>query len=311
MFHRTIEVETTSKILKKIFNNEKYFIHHAPLPGGKHFGDEGAANHNRFCNDYGDEGLEVFIFGQSSFGEGESPQKYPARQTYEASVALARLHGLNPSRTCFIQQNPLAIDAGAFHNDVVAVSNGNVFFYHQNAFEDPKAMQNLLKNTAPDLNLKFVEVSQADVPLEDAIKSYLFNSQLLNPSGQEGMTLILPLEAQETESTRLYLEKLMRLNTPIRDTQFLDVRQSMRNGGGPACLRLRVVLTEVEKSALGANVILTNELFSDLSSWVTKHYRDRLSPNDLRDPDLMDESFIALEELTKILRLGPIYPFQN
>ncbi len=311
MFHRAIEVETTGKVLKTIFSNEKYFAHHGALPGGAHFGDEGAANHNRFCNEYGNNGFEVFVFGQRALGEGAKPQKFPARQSFEASEAVARLHGLNPSSTCFIQQNPAAIDAGVFHNDVVAVSNRNVFFYHQEAYVEPHEMQTLLKRMAPELNLQFIEVPSSEVPLGDAIKSYLFNSQLISPKGANGMTLILPLEAQEVANTKAYLERLQALDTAIENVKFLDVRQSMRNGGGPACLRLRVVLTKAEQGALGANVILTDALFEELSGWVKTHYRDRLSPDDLGDPDLMDESFRALDELTQVLRLGSIYPFQT
>ncbi len=312
MFHRSIEHPVTGRILKAIFKNEKHFAHHPALPGGGHMGDEGAANHNRFCPDYGEPGLHLFVYGRKAFHKTSGPDKFPGRQTLEASEALARLHGLPEERIHFVQQNPRAIDAGAFHNDVVAVANKNVFFYHEEAFSDPNRLIGELQEKA-DFDIHFIEVPKDLVPLEDAVKSYLFNSQLISIPGREGATLILPLEAKETESTKAYLDGLIRMNEyqPIQAVEFLDVRQSMRNGGGPACLRLRVVLTEAEQKALSANCLMSDGLYRDLEAWIGKHYRDRLAPGDLNDPALMEEGFTALDELTRILKLGPVYDFQK
>ncbi|HXV73902.1 MAG TPA: N-succinylarginine dihydrolase, partial [Sphingomonadales bacterium] len=179
-FHRAIEAETTGRILKAIFRSEKHFVHHAPLPGGVHMGDEGAANHCRFCKDYGDKGLHLFVYGQNAFRPGGAPEKFPGRQTLEASQALARLHKLDPGRVHFVQQNPKAIDAGVFHNDVVAVSNRHVFFYHQEAYENPSELIGWLQDKAKDIPFHFIEVPSNLVSLADAVKSYLFNSQLLS-----------------------------------------------------------------------------------------------------------------------------------
>lgn len=311
MFHRAIEPKTTRHILKAIFANEDLFAHHSALPGGLHFGDEGAANHSRFCTDYGDEGLHLFVYGRKAFHKTSAPTKFPARQTFEASTAIARLHGLKNSRLHFVQQNPIAIDAGAFHNDVVAVANKNVFFYHEQAFENPTKLQKDLCVLAPEINFHFIEVPAAEVPIKDAITSYLFNSQLISTPDEDGMTLILPMEAKETRSICAFLDKLLLGNQPIQKAEFLDVRQSMRNGGGPACLRLRVVLNEKERANLSANVILTDTLYETLTEWVKVHYRDRIEPEDLKDLTLMEESFTALDELTKILQLGTIYAFQQ
>ena len=85
----------------------------------------------------------------------------------------------------------------------------------------------------------------------------------------------------------------------------------MRNGGGPACLRLRVVLTEQELARVNANFILDDQLFSRLNRWVDKHYRDELRASDLADPDLLDESRAALDELTQIMGIGSFYSFQR
>ena len=311
MFHRAIEPVVTGRCLAAIFADEDHFAHHRHLPGGNQFGDEGAANHNRFCHDYGDQGVELFIYGQQFFGGDQAPKKFPARHTREASEAVARLHGLNMNRTAFVQQNPAAIDAGAFHNDVVAVSNRNVFFYHELAFADPQALQAQLRTLAPEIDFQFVEVAADDLSLGDAVKSYLFNSQLVSIPGRDGMSLILPLEVEETPAAKAVVDGLVSGNSPIEEAIYMDVRQSMRNGGGPACLRLRVVLDDAQEQAIKANSIVDEALLQRLEAWVRTHYRDRLSPEDMADPALLMECRTALDELTQIMAIGAVYDFQR
>lgn len=310
MLHRSIEPEFTGRILQAIFADEAHFAHHPAIPGGQHMGDEGAANHNRLATDYGNKGLEIFIYGRSADSNAK-PEKFPARQALEASRAIVRSHGLNPAHTLFHQQNPAAIDAGAFHNDVVAVTNRNVVFAHEKAFLDAKALRASIDQQMPDLDLRWIEVPEADVPIGDAITSYIFNSQLLSPPNMRGMLLLLPTEAEETGSTRKYLETLTEREPAIERVEFINVRQSMRNGGGPACLRLRVVLSEEEAKAVTGRVFLDKALKDELDQWVRDHYREELAVDDLRDPALMDESFTALDELTGILGLGSLYDFQR
>ena len=97
----------------------------------------------------------------------------------------------------------------------------------------------------------------------------------------------------------------------MTEVRYLDVRESMRNGGGPACLRLRVPMTDAEAAALGASVLFTEALDAALTKWVQAHYRDRLLPSDLADPALAREGLAALDELTRILGLGSVYDFQR
>jgi succinylarginine dihydrolase len=309
MYHRSIEHETTARVLKAIFSEGDHFTHHPALSGGTHMGDEGAANYNRFCNEYGDEGLALFVYGRTAF-DGAKDLTFPGRQTLEASEAIARQHGIKSGKALFVRQHPAAINAGAFHNDVVAVSNKNVFFYHEQAFENPAQLQADLRTAAPDIDFQFVEVPSGKVPLSDAVTSYLFNSQLISPSDDDRMRLILPIEVAETASTKAYIDELTTSNGPIGEADFLDVRQSMRNGGGPACLRLRVALSGSQQTALGANCILTDDLIVTLRDWASRHYRDRVMPEDLGDISLMEENFAALDELTQILKLGSVYDFQ-
>ena len=308
-FHRSIEHEVTGRALKAIFTDESYFAHHPALPSVSHFGDEGAANHTRLCSRYGDSGVELFVYGKAAFNEAApAPARYPARQTLEASQAIARLHGLTADHTVFAQQNPAAIDAGVFHNDVIAVGNGNALFYHELAFLEEEKVLADIRQRLTGAELEAVRVSSEEVPLQDAVTSYLFNSQLLNTP--DGMLLAVPGECREIESVSRYLDELLRSNGPITSVEVFDVKQSMRNGGGPACLRLRVVLTDDELKAMNHGVLLTDELYQRLITWVEAHYRDELTQADLADPMLLEESRKALDELTGILGLGSIYDFQ-
>ena len=308
-FHRSIEHEVTGRALKAIFTDESYFAHHRALPSVSHFGDEGAANHTRLCSGYGEPGVELFVYGQIAFNEdAPAPVKYPARQTLEASQAIARLHGLKDRNLVFAQQNPAAIDAGVFHNDVIAVGNGNTLFYHEMAFLEEERVLADIRSRLSGAELESVRVSSTDVPLEDAVASYLFNSQLLNTP--DGMLLAVPGECREIESVSRYLDSLLASGGPITSVEVFDVKQSMRNGGGPACLRLRVVLTDDELKAINRGVILTDQLYERLTTWVEAHYRDELSQEELGDPMLLEEVRKALDELTGILGLGSIYDFQ-
>lgn len=311
-FHRSIEHPTTSRVLGAMFNNEQHFAHHAALPAVSQFGDEGAANHTRFCKDYGAAGVEFFVYGRSAFDSRfPAPQRYPARQTLEASQAIARLHGLGDEGVVYAQQNPAVIDQGVFHNDVIAVGNGEVLFYHQDAFLDT---ERVLAELAAKLarrggNFQAVCVPREAVTVDDAVRSYLFNSQLLSRA-DGSMLLVVPEECRNNGNVWSYLQQLTSGSGPIREVKVFDLKQSMQNGGGPACLRLRVALKENELAAVNPGVIMTPSLYETLTAWVGKHYRDRLAETDLADPQLLIECRTALDELTQILKLGAVYPFQ-
>lgn len=309
-FHRAIEAPTTTRVLRAIFADEARFAVHDPLPPAAQFGDEGAANHTRFASDAAAPGIELFVYGRVAYATAaSSPLRFPARQTREASHAIARRHGLDPARTLFAQQNPAVIDAGVFHNDVIAVGNDAVLFCHESAFVDQDA---LLTGLSAAVGPAFtpIVVRAAEVSVERAVTTYLFNSQLLTRA-DGGMLLVAPAECSADPSVGAYLARLVAADGPIREILTFDLRQSMRNGGGPACLRLRVVLTAAERAAIGANVWLDDALHAALVSWVERNYRDRLSPADLADPALLVEGRRALDEVSALLRLGSVYPFQR
>lgn len=311
-FHRSIEHPTTSRVLQAMFADPAHFAHHEALPAVAQFGDEGAANHTRLCRDYGEAGVEFFVYGRSAFdARVPAPQKYPARQTLEASQAVARLHGLSEQGVVFAQQNPAVIDQGVFHNDVIAVGNGELLFHHQDAFLDSDRVLAELqaKLAARGGRLQAISVPRADVSVDDAVRTYLFNSQLLTRA-DGSMLLVVPEECRANPRVWSYLEQLTGQGTGIAEVKVFDLKQSMRNGGGPACLRLRVALKPDELAAVNPGVILTPALHDTLNDWVERHYRDRLVEADMADPQLLIECREALDELTRILRLGSVYPFQ-
>ena len=126
------------------------------------------------------------------------------------------------------------------------------------------------------------------------------------------MVLLAPQECQTSESVQSFFSKLLEdKNQPIRKIIYQDLQESMQNGGGPACLRLRIVLNKNELAEMHQPVLLTDSLYQKLVQWVEKHYRDHLTPDDLADPQLLQEGRQALDELSQILQLGPLYTFQR
>ena len=309
-FHRAIEAPTTTRVLRAVFADEARFAVHDPLPAAAQFGDEGAANHTRFTSNPAAPGIELFVYGRIAYDTAaNSPVRFPARQTREASQAIARGHDLDPARTLFAQQSPAAIDAGVFHNDVIAVGNEAVLFCHESAFVEQEALLTEL-SAAVGAGFTPIVVRAAEVSVERAVATYLFNSQLLTRA-DGGMLLVAPAECAEDPSVGAYLARLVASGGPIREILTFDLRQSMRNGGGPACLRLRVALTAAERAAIAANIWLDDALHAALVGWVERNYRDRLAPPDLADPALLIEGRRALDELSALLRLGSVYPFQR
>ena len=305
MFHRSLEAETTTRILRAIFADARRFEVHDPLPGT--FGDEGAANHLRLFAP-GQKAVHLFAWGRRASGEG-APSRFPARQTREASLALARLGQVEPARAIFPQQDPAGIEAGAFHTDVVAVGNGNVLLLHERAFVDhEKLLATVRERLGGELHAFLA--TEAELPIAAAVASSPFNSQLLTlPDGS--MTIVAPEESREDPQARGYLTRVTQSGSPLRSVHYLDLRQSMENGGGPACLRQRIALSDDDRAAVQARVFWDEALGLELEEWVRRFYRDRLVAADLADPQLHRDNLTALEALTRILRLGNVYDFQR
>lgn len=335
--HRALEAEHSTRLLRAIFAESSRFVVHDPLPlvpgASCPLSDEGAANHIRLCPTHADPGVELFVYGRNDADpEALRPVRFPARQSRAASEEIARRHRLNPERTLFIQQNPEAIDAGVFHNDVIAVGNETVLLCHERAFCRQRDRLATLREMVPELTV--LEVAENELTLEEAVESYLFNSQLLTLPGG-GMLLLcphecaggpLPAESGRTAGdedvpgcgsplpdpprrlssslrARAVLDRLLNEDNPITEIRFANVRESMQNGGGPACLRIRIVLTEAELAGLTPSVLLTDRLYEQLRNWVNRHYREELSLDALGDASLIEEVRTALGELYDLLSL--------
>ncbi|MGV3554923.1 MAG: N-succinylarginine dihydrolase [Croceibacterium sp.] len=266
MPHRSHEWPDTLAQLEVMFSDRANFAVHAPVPPC--FGDEGAANHMRLAAAHGEPGLEIFVYGR---GGG----RFPARQHEQAGRAVARRHGLDPAGVLFVEQNPEAIEAGAFHNDVVAVANERVMFAHEKAFADPAGTYAAIRERFPAVEI--VEVPAAEVDLAEAIRTYLFNAQLVTlPEGE--MALVVPEECRESPAVWGWCERMLSGNGPIRQVIPVDVRQSMANGGGPACLRLRVVADPV---TVDPRFLLDEATAERIEAVIAAHWPEQIDPGDL------------------------------
>jgi succinylarginine dihydrolase len=287
MPHRSHEWPDTLAQLRLAFAGPAFAVHE-PIPTA--FGDEGAANHMRFARSHGEPGVEVFVFGVTGGA-------YPARQQLEASKAVARLHRLDPERTLFVEQAPGAIAAGAFHNDVVAVANERVLFAHEHAFADKAGFYEGLTRLFPDVEI--VEVAAAEVPVADAIRSYLFNSQLVTPP-DGAMTLVAPTECRDTPSVAAWIERHLASNGAIRRVEYVDVRQSMDNGGGPACLRLRVAC---DPASVDPRFLVDEARLDRLSAVIAARWPEEIAATDLQSPALVATIQTARTALLEALDL--------
>ena len=290
MPHRSHEWPATLAQRQIAFEASDFAVH-APIPPA--FGDEGAANHMRLAASHGEPGIEIFVYGVTGGA-------FPARQHLQASKAIARLHQLAPERVLFVEQSEEVIAAGAFHNDVVAVANERVLFAHQLAFADKAQLIDACSARVP--GFEYVEVAAADVPLEDAVRSYLFNAQLVTlPDNQ--MTLIVPSEARETPSVWRWIERHLAGNGPIRNVEVVDVRQSMANGGGPACLRLRVV---ADSESVDPRFIVDEAKLDGIAGVVRETWPEQIASDELQQPGLIADVEHARAALLDALDLAEL-----
>lgn len=302
-FHRSIETIATAARLQTIFPEA---THHPALDS--RLSDEGAANHTRLAPAHSKPGIDLFVYGYSLDNPNiKSPTIFPARQALEASQTIIANHGLDLSRTVLAQQSIKAIDAGVFHNDVISTGNCNLFLYHEHSFENQSQVINELaykyKQTTGE-ELITIEVKDSEISLKQAVVSYLFNSQIT--SLEDGSMLILAAtECKENQVVHQFLGNLIQANNPISQVKYFDLKQSMNNGGGPACLRLRVLMSEAELAAMNPHYLLNDELYGKLVTWIKKHYRDRLEPKDLLETGFYQGLEAAFEELELILSQQP------
>jgi succinylarginine dihydrolase len=304
--HRALEGPARAAMLRQLWRDTTLVVVHDPLPANPALSDEGAANHCRLATDHANCGWHLLVYGRAEDTfKRDLPRVFPARQSREASLAVARLGQLLPERTLLARQHPRAIDAGAFHNDVVMVGTCDRLLVHEYALVEQDMVLQTLRHHLP--TLRIFQVSQHDLSLRHAVRSYLFNSQLLWTA--QGYVLLAPMQSSQGAAAQV-IRRLLD-DGFITRVIFQDLDQSMAGGGGPACLRLRLPLTPQEATTLMPGVLLDEAKLQQLEAWVDRHYREALTPQDLADPALLSETQQALEALTQLLDLGPMYPFQQ
>lgn len=225
--------------------------------------------------------MEFFVFGRSAFDSRfPAPQRYPARQTLEACQAVARLHGLSEAGVVYAQQNPAVIDQGVFHNDVISVK-GECCSITRTPSSMPKVLAELHDKQPPRRRFHAICVPRDQVAVEDAVKSICSTANCcrgrrFDAAGGTGGVSEQPAGLELPGPAH-------RRRRAIREVKVFDLKQSMQNGGGPACLRLRVALQERELAAVNPGVIMSAGLYDTLVALVDQLYRDRLSETDLAD----------------------------
>ncbi|GAA5505348.1 N-succinylarginine dihydrolase [Novipirellula caenicola] len=300
--HRAIEAESTTQELRCLFPKTKVL---RPLPGGAAMRDEGAANHMRFGSDQNEPGIHLFVYGD---GDPAAKRFWP-RQSLLACKAIAIGQGLDPENTFLVKQHPDAIDAGAFHNDVVAASHHDLLIHHERAFYDPDHVISRMADRYQQCfgrPLRRVVVSDTDLPLADAVRTYLFNSQLISPAAENETAvppvLICPSQVQQHTPTRTLVESWIGESKFFSEVRYVDLNQSMAGGGGPACLRLRIPLTPPELQQCDSRYRWTEELDQRLRRTISEFYPTRVSPTDLASAELISKSRQAHSEIAKLFQ---------
>lgn len=292
--HRSLEAPYTYALFAKLFSNAKYFTVHPPLPSTFAFFDEGAANHTRFCDK--ESAVHFFVWGRSSAPSvKEFPKTYPARQTLEAQIAIMRRHRLDPEKVVFAQQNPRLIDQGVFHNDVIATGHETFFFLHEDAYVNTSKVIGELQKK---IDLQVCVVSRDVLSIQDAVSSYLFNSQIVT-AAMGKKVMICPLEVAKNSRTKKVADSLC--GHGVDEIRYISLNQSMKNGGGPACLRLRLTLTDAQVRAIKPGVLYTPVLYARLRKCIETSYPEHFCLHDLLDPQLRRSLTSCYKKIYEIL----------
>ena len=299
-FHRSTEAVATENLFRYVFSDQHYFQINKPLPPASLFSDEGAANHMRIPATDFHSVQHVFVYGAQE-NPAQAPNHFPSRQTLDASHAVARLNCLPENNVQFFQQLPMAVDKGVFHNDVIALSHKGLLLCHQHSFV---AQQQKLRELKQGLgySLTVIEIQEQQLTLEQAVGCYLFNSQIVT-CGDGQTRMLLPMECANQGAVKQLLEDHVQPQAQLAELKFMDLQQSMRNGGGPACLRLRMDLTEGELGAIQGKVLLDQERIAELKKRVDQYYPDRLTVKDLSDWGVVRGLIEAVEAIYQLLDL--------
>ena len=294
--HRAQEATERAEMFRTLWNGCDDVIVHDPLPAIVPLRDEGAANHLRLCDATGEQGVEIFISGDNESGS-VATRRFMVRQTRATGRAIGRLHQLKPDCVFHLQQSAAAIDAGVFHNDVISTAHEHLWFMHEVAFE--AAEKSLCEIEAAflrqtGLKLRIIVVGLNELPLPAAVQTYLFNSQMVtlpkaDPREPSRFHWIAPEQCEKRLETNQLLQRWQRdSELSLEKVQYVRLHESMANGGGPACLRLRISLNREQLAALPPRIFLDAEQYHRVHDWIVKWYPEQLALPDLADATLVE-----------------------
>ena len=308
MYHRSIEAPYTTAYFEEVFASHRDIQIHEALAAHSELGDEGAANHTRLSID--STFLHLFAYGKLTDTVGTTTSKskpFPARQAFEASSAVARLGQLKEDNALFLKQSEYGIRSGAFHTDVLAVGAAHVFLMHEAAFEDLDSSIQKIKAKLPELHI--VCATEKELPIKNAVAAYPFNSQLIKISEKQFL-LIAPEESETDPFCRRFLERcqhdLAQKAQIDLELIYTSLKQSMSNGGGPACLRLRLLLPEKTIEKLKNTVLLDHSKLAQLRQIVQNRYPSRFTIAQLSDALVHDYNAETIDEICSLFAVNSL-----
>jgi len=300
--HRGQEASERRDQLRTMFAPISNSQVHEPLPSVVSLRDEGAANHMRLCGLNGQKAVHVFVHGPIR------GTKFMSRQTELASRRVANCLHLRNEDCVFVQQTQLAIDAGVFHNDVIAMSHRNLMIYHEHAFAGSESTVEMIREkfiAKTGLPLIALGVSESELALQEAVRTYLFNSQLVSLDSQnqkQGMELICPSQCEASKTVQALIKRWIHDDAnPIQSVRFLPLNQSMRNGGGPACLRLRATLSPEQVKSLSTTFRTNDSRIARLNAIVKHEYPASLHYSDLARLDFAEHATTTTQAIASIV----------
>ncbi len=309
-FHRSIEAETSKRLMTQLLN-QKWAIHHDALPAV--FSDEGAAN-QMVLGVAGQPNLNIFVYGRTLDEGGRMTRRFFPRQVREAWEVIARRHSLNQEAVFYVPQSARAIDAGVFHNDVIATAHRDLLIYHEWAFDTDVDFDKNVRKKAKTIGfgVRLVAISNDMLSIEESVRTYFFNSQLVDIHRDSKRWLwVLPGECADSEGALRAIDWVRERCPEIEALEFAPVTESMANGGGPACQRLRLPLNEVELASVNPVFRATPALLDQLSLIVGHLYPDSFAVGDILDRVFRGHVQAALAGIAATMSLEGFYSFQK
>jgi succinylarginine dihydrolase len=100
-----------------------------------------------------------------------------------------------------------------------------------------------------------------------------------------------------------WIERHLAGNGPIRRVEVVDVRQSMANGGGPACLRLRVL---ADPATVDRRFIVDEARLDTIAEVVGRYWPEEIHHDDLKQHSLIAQIEAARAALLDALALSEL-----